>query len=114
MCHTPRFKYIGKLSPSAIATISNAIATSVLIHLLNLEYLRKIPSATASMMKSIDVVATAPLATTFVTSPALSAAKPLKVPATTSAKAATTSIQNSQQNNRNNFFPNLPMYSSMM
>ena len=114
MCHTPRFKYIGKLSPSAIATISNAIATSVLIHLLNLEYLRKKPSATASMMKSIDVVATAPLATTFVTSPALSAAKPLKVPATTSANAATTSIQNSQQNNRNNFFPNLPMYSSMM
>ena len=111
MCHTLRFKYIGKLSPSAIATISNAIATSVLIHLLNLEYLRKKPSATASMMKSI---ATAPLATTFVTSPALSAAKPLKVPATTSAKAATTSIQNSQQNNRNNFFPNLPMYSSMM
>ena len=112
MCHTLRFKYIGKLSPSAIATISNTIATSVLIHLLNLEYLRKKPSA--SMMKSIDVVATAPLATTFVTSPALSAAKPLKVPATTSAKAATTSIQNSQQNNRNNFFPNLPMYSSMM
>ena len=36
------------------------------------------------------------------------------VPATTSAKAATTRIQNSQQNNRNNFFPNLPMYSSMM
>ena len=66
------------------------------------------------MMNNIEVVATAPFATTFVTAPDSLVANPLNVPATTSANAATTRIQNSQQNNRNNFLPNFPMYSSMM
>ena len=72
------------------------------------------PSATASTMKSMDVVATAPFAATLLTTPASSATNPLNVPATTSANAATTRIQNNQQNNRNNFFPSLPIYSSIM
>ena len=55
----------------------------------------------------MEVVATAPFAATFVTAPASFATNPLKVPATTSANAATTRIQNSQQNKRNNFFPKL-------
>ena len=66
------------------------------------------------MINNIEVVATAPFATTFVIFPASSALNPLNVPATTSANAATTRIQNSQQNNRNNFFPNFPIYSSIM
>ena len=45
---------------------------------------------------------------------ASSATNPLNVPATTSANAATTRIQNNQQNNRNNFFPSLPIYSSII
>ena len=73
------------------------------------------PSATASKINKIEVVATAPFAAMVeVTTPASSTAKPLKVPATTSAKAAITKIQNSQQNNRNSFLPSLPMYSSIM
>ena len=66
------------------------------------------------MINNIEVVATAPFAAIFVTAPASSTVNPLNVPATTSANAATTKIQNSQQNKRNNFFPNFPMYSSMM
>ena len=114
ICHVSRLTYIGKLSPSTIATTSNTIATAVLIHLLNFVYLRKNPSATASRINSMEVVATAPFAATFVSSPASFATNPLKVPATTSANAATTRMQNSQQNKRNNFFPNLPIYSSII
>ena len=114
MCHVPRLKYIGKFNPSAIATTNNKIATAVFIHLLNLVYFKNIPRPTASKINNIEVVATAPLATTFVTSPASFAANPLNVPATTSANAATTRIQNNQQNNRNNFLPNFPIYSSMI
>jgi hypothetical protein len=62
----------------------------------------------------MEVVATAPFAATFVTVPASFTANPLKVPATTSANAATTRIQNSQQNKRNNFFPSFPIYASMI
>ena len=62
----------------------------------------------------MEVVATAPFAATFVTAPASFATNPLKVPATTSANAATTRIQNSQQNKRNNFFPSFPIYASMI
>ena len=114
ICHVPRLTYIGKFSPSTIAATNNTIATAVLIHLLNFVYLRKNPSTTASNMNNMEVVATAPFAATFVTTPASLVANPLKVPATTSANAATTRIQNSQQNRRNNFFPNLPIYSSMI
>ena len=114
MCHVPRLTYIGKFSPSTIAATNNKIATAVLIHLLNFVYLRKNPSATASRINSMEVVATAPFAATFVTAPVSLVANPLKVPATTSANAATTRIQNSQQNRRNNFFPNLPIYSSII
>ena len=92
MCHVPRLKYIGKFNPSAIATTNNKIATAVFTHLLNLVYFKNIPSPTASKINNIEVVATAPLATTFVTSPASFAANPLNVPATTSANAATTRI----------------------
>ena len=52
----------------------------------------------------MEVVATAPFAATFVTAPASFATNPLKVPATTSANAATTRIQNSQQNKETIFF----------
>ena len=114
MCHVPRLKYIGKFNPSAIATTNNKTATAVFTHLLNLVYFKNIPSPTASKINNIEVVATAPLATTFVTSPASFVANPLNVPATTSANAATTRIQNNQQNNRNNFLPNFPIYSSMI
>ena len=114
ICQVPRLTYIGKLSPSAIAATSNIIATAVLIHLLNFVYLRKNPSATASNINNMEVVATAPFAATFVTVPASFTANPLKVPATTSANAATTRIQNSQQNKRNNFFPSFPIYASMI
>ena len=106
--------YIGNLSPSAIAATSNTIAKIVLTHLLNFVYFRKNPSPTASTMNNMEVVATAPFATTFVTSPVVPVAKPLKVPATTSANAATTRIQNNQQNKRNNFFPSFPIYASMI
>ena len=114
ICQVPRLTYIGKLSPSAIAATSNIIATAVLTHLLNFVYLRKNPSATASNINNMEVVATAPFAATFVTVPASFATNPLKVPATTSANAATTRIQNSQQNKRNNFFPSFPIYASMI
>ena len=114
ICQVPRFTYIGKLSPSTIATTRSKIATAVLTHLLNFVYLRKNPSATASNINSMEVVATAPFAATFVTVPASFATNPLKVPATTSANAATTRIQNSQQNKRNNFFPSFPIYASMI
>ena len=113
-CQVPRLIYIGNLSPSAIAATSKTMAKAVLIHLLNLVYFRKNPSPTASIMNNMEVVATAPFAATFVTSPASFAANPLKVPATTSANAATTRIQNNQQNKRNNFFPNFPIYASMI
>ena len=114
ICQVPRLTYIGKLSPRTIAATSNIIATAVLIHLLNFVYLRKNPSATASNINNMEVVATAPFAATFVTAPASFATNPLKVPATTSANAATTRIQNSQQNKRNNFFPSFPIYASMI
>ena len=114
ICQVPRLTYMGKLSPSTIAATSSKIATAVLTHLLNFVYLRKNPSATASNINNMEVVATAPFAATFVTAPASFVANPLKVPATTSANAATTRMQNSQQNKRNNFFPSFPMYSSMI
>ena len=79
----------------------------------SLPYFKIIPSATASMINSMEVVATAPLASTVEVTPS-AVTKPLKVPATTSANAATTRIQNSQQNSRNNFLPSLPMYSSII
>ena len=85
ICHVPRLTYIGKFSPSTIAATNNTIATAVLIHLLNFVYLRKNPSTTASNMNNMEVVATAPFAATFVTTPASLVANPLKVPATTSA-----------------------------
>ena len=78
MCHVPRLTYIGKLSPSAIAATSNTIATAVLIHLLNLVYLRKKPRTTASNINIMEVVATAPFATTFETTPASFVVNPLK------------------------------------
>ena len=78
ICQVPRLTYIGKLSPSAIAATSNIIATAVLIHLLNFVYLRKNPSATASNINNMEVVATAPFAATFVTAPASFATNPLK------------------------------------
>ena len=114
ICQVPRLTYMGKLSPSTIAATSSKIATAVLTHLLNFVYLRKNPSATASNINNMEVVATAPFAATFVTAPASFVANPLKVPATTSAKAATTRIQNNQQNNKNSFFPVLPIYSSII
>lgn len=88
----------------------------MLIHLCNFPYFKIIPNATASKINKIDVVATAPFAATFFTaSPAtVGTVKPLNVPATTSANAATTKIQNNQQNNKNNFFPNFPIYSSII
>ena len=114
MCHVPRLTYIGNCSPSTIAATNSTIAKAVFTHLLNFVYFRKNPSPTASKMNNMEVVATAPFATTFVTSPASFVTNPLKVPATTSANAATTRIQNSQQNKRNNFFPSFPMYASIM
>ena len=48
------------------AATNSKIATAVLIHLLNFVYFRKIPSPTASTINSIEVVATAPFAATFV------------------------------------------------
>ena len=113
-CHASSPTYIGKCSPSAIAATNNTIATAVLIHLLNFVYFKNIPSPTASKINIIEVVATAPLAAIFVTFPASLTENPLNVPATTSANAATTRMQNSQQNNRNNFLPNFPIYSSMI
>ena len=82
--------------------------------MFNLPYFKINPRATASKIKSMDVVATAPFAAILVTVPASSATNPLNVPATTSAKAATTRIQNNQQNNKNSFFPVLPIYSSII
>jgi len=83
----------------------------VLTHLFNLPYFNNIPSATASTIKIIDVMATEPLAATFAP---VSMLNPLNVPATTSAKAAITRIQNNQQKAKNNFLPTLPMYSSII
>ena len=60
-------------------------------------------------MNSILVVATLPFDTILPPS----ALKPLNVPATTSANAATTKIQNSQQKSKNNFLPILPIYASI-
>ena len=82
--------------------------------MFNLPYFKINPRATASKIKIMDVVATAPFAATLVIVPASSATNPLNVPATTSAKAATTRIQNNQQNNKNSFFPVLPIYSSII
>ena len=67
------------------------------------------PRHTASMMNNMEVVATAPFAVILDTVPSSAVRNPLKVPATTSAKAATTRIQNSQQNSRNSFFPVFPI-----
>ena len=59
------------------------------------------PNMTASNINNNEVVATAPFADDLTTSPVVALfTKPLKVPATTSAKAAITKIQNSQQNAR--------------
>ena len=58
--------------------------------MLNFVYFKNIPSPTASKINIIEVVATAPLAAIFVTFPASLTENPLKVPATTSAKAAIT------------------------
>ena len=109
----PRLTYIGHASPIATAATSIAIAIAVFTHLLSFEYFKIIPSATASKIKSTEVVATDPFAATFVTAPEASAENPLNVPATTSANAAMTRIQNNQQKMENNFFPNFPIYSSI-
>ena len=114
MCHTPLLKKMGNFSPTATATTSMATAITVFNHLGSFPYFKSMPNATASIIKSMEVVATAPFAVTFINSPASFAVNPLKVPATTSAKAATTRIQNSQQKSRNSFFPIFPIYSSIM
>ena len=101
---------MGNTSPSATAATRKAMAMPVLTHLCGRPKRRIMPRATASRMNSMEVVATAPLAVFRLRS----ALKPLKVPATTSAKAATTRMQNSQQNIRNSFLPSFPMYASMM
>ena len=98
----------------ATAATSMTIAIAVFTHLFNFAYFRIIPSATASKINSTEVVATDPFAATLVTAPDASAEKPLNVPATTSANAAITKIQNSQQKIENNFFPNFPIYSSII
>ncbi len=50
---------------SATAATSITIAIAVLTHLFSFAYFKMQPSATASTMKSMDVVATAPFAATL-------------------------------------------------
>ena len=94
----------------AMAPTNSAMATMVFAQVGNLVNLRNIPSATANTMNKIEVVATAPSATTF----APLASKPLKVVATTSAKAAITRMEKSHVKSKNRRFPSLPMYFSIM
>ena len=68
------------------------------------------PKRTAAAIKSTLVIATEPFAGT--TAPA--ASKPLKVFATTSAKAATTKIENNQVKAKKSFLPTLPIYFSII
>ena len=58
------------------------------------------PKTTAPKINNIEIEAAAAFGELL----APVTVNPLKVPATTSANAATTRIQNSQQNKRNNFF----------
>ena len=107
--------YTGQFNPIIKATTNIIIAIAVLTHLLSFAYFKIIPRPTASSINSIEVVATEPFAAILETTvPVSSVAKPLNVPATTSANAAMTRIQNNQTNSRNNFLPSLPIYSSMM
>ena len=82
----------------------------MLTQVLNFVYFRKNPKATANTINKMDVVATAPSATTL----APSASNPLKVVATISANAATTKIENNQVKIRKSLFPVSPMYCSIM
>ena len=75
---------------------------------LTCRFFKKKPKAIATTIYNIEIDAAAAFGCNLEPS---TAEKPLNVPATISAKAAITKSVNNQQNN---FFPVLPIYSSMI
>ena len=88
--HVVLLKKIGHASPTPMHTTSKATPMIVLTKRLG-DFLLNSPKAIASGINNVEATATEPFAATCCPS----ALKPAKVPATMSAKAATTSIRTS-------------------
>ena len=91
--HVNLLKYRGHAIPIPMHAISRATPTIVLTTRLG-DFLLNSPNAIASGMNNVDAVATEPLVATVCPS----ALYPANVPATISAKAATTRIRTSHAN----------------
>ena len=106
---------IGASIPIARAATVSTRPITVSFHPWNWNFFCTRPNTMANAMNNREMVPAAP----FVLAASASFKAPstsvyaLNVPATISANAAITRSVNSQQNNRNNFLPNLPIYFSI-